>query len=1441
MSERYTHQLLKVVVAQVCQTIGWHSIQSTPLELLIDILDQYLRDITSLTHRYSELYNRTDPNLDDVALAFREIGTNLGELQEYLQFVDPIERPFEVPRYPLPKESHLNFLKPGSKEVLTRPVHIPEHMPPMLVDVEEEQQEEARRRMLRLRSEPRVMEVEEMSGADFGGMVVEKMEEVGAEEVALMETSQNEEVVTFKRPPEVAMKSEEGRPTREISSVIMTTSGFISPAREGKLPDSKIPEIPEEKPKLPPPPPPAPVLPVAKMDEKFGGKKGKKRPAEKEKKKDKKGEKKNESRPASRPVTPTAELPPSSVTEDIKPLVEAPQEELPKEPTPAVPDVKPPPETLVPPAPEVQPPPAIPPILPETPVKVKKEKPKRKKPPLKSPQPPPHMMMNSPLMDVGLFAPFPAAQQQQQPPPLIPPMALMNQITPPKPPKPKRPKITKKQLLAQQQQQFQAPLNAQNILDIMTGNSGAKMPPNLFSPQPPSLFPPQQQQQTQLHAAQTQLDILQKLHPSLEITPAPGPQASPEKHKLNVFKKVGKTTKTSPNAPPPPPLTSSGPIIVIDDDKSPPHAPQFPITPMAKKRTTKNNTPSTGGFQFQDTLSSPDFAMNPEPPPSSSFREISPPKTPSNMPKTPDIKLQSSSSSSTSWMSDSGKLSGGPGPLFGDFPPNFGLGALPLPKEEKKKKPPRQRPVKDVAPKKSKNAQLMDDMLQQFQQQQQHQQQLPPVLPGLDKKQLSEYSKLLNQAMPSAAAALFNNPAVRNPMFGMFPLPSGPGLIPDNPLFGTFPGQPSFLPTGPFGMPPIPPRFDLNMLRYPRPPKPTPPETFDSLDPETKLAHTPLDLQKSTCNVAPLVPPSLHLESTPKTPPPPSIPRQPPPQEHSLNLSTKPSSVITPNPTHELSTVISAPQPQIIQQQLAAPAPNVPPITPGETIVIGSDSDTNSQSEQIPMSGDGGGALGAAGEEDEEMQPEGAKKDKSEKRKSKEHKKDRKMKEGKIKKKKDKKDKNRSKERDRERPKSSHSFHLDTTGAGSEIDIPRDTPGPSSFASPDLGHHSPPPSATVIPAGFLIDPNATGLPVNPPVPAPPAPVGLDQPDVAALEAIRRKEKKEKKKEKMKKEKRKEKERAAAAAAELGGMLGSPIPGVPLGSSGSDYTDGSQPSAVPATSVPKLMLKLGPGSRAGTPEVHQQQQQPEVGGEPKREASPELARISALVTRPPKLKTPGGKSGGKSKEDEPKVGSKSGLESKAAGKLDFTGDPAKPRPRGIQALPDTIDLFSVTPSVATPSKISPLAPTTTVPGLVPGTSGADLTQHSSKKPPKEPKSSSKSHASGVGGSLSSSSSSVVPSLGVAIPAPLSTPITQLKDADGNVVWICPACGRVDDGTPMIGCDGCDAWYHWVCVGIQVPPDSNEDWYCRVCIGRKQQGGDTERQKKRKKKDKRTPKD
>lgn len=41
------------------------------------------------------------------------------------------------------------------------------------------------------------------------------------------------------------------------------------------------------------------------------------------------------------------------------------------------------------------------------------------------------------------------------------------------------------------------------------------------------------------------------------------------------------------------------------------------------------------------------------------------------------------------------------------------------------------------------------------------------------------------------------------------------------------------------------------------------------------------------------------------------------------------------------------------------------------------------------------------------------------------------------------------------------------------------------------------------------------------------------------------------------------------------------------------------------------------------------------------------------------------------------------------------------------------------------------------------------------------------------------------------------------------------------------------HYRVCVGIQVAPDQDQDWYCRVCISKKQEG---DKKKKRKKKDK-----
>merc|ERR1712212_1072578 len=64
------------------------------------------------------------------------------------------------------------------------------------------------------------------------------------------------------------------------------------------------------------------------------------------------------------------------------------------------------------------------------------------------------------------------------------------------------------------------------------------------------------------------------------------------------------------------------------------------------------------------------------------------------------------------------------------------------------------------------------------------------------------------------------------------------------------------------------------------------------------------------------------------------------------------------------------------------------------------------------------------------------------------------------------------------------------------------------------------------------------------------------------------------------------------------------------------------------------------------------------------------------------------------------------------------------------------------------------------------------------------------------------------------------VGSYTDEAGNMVWICPACGKQDDGSPMIGCDQCDDWYHWLCVGINAEPQENQDWFCTRCMAKKQ---------------------
>ncbi|XP_065363175.1 uncharacterized protein Taf3 isoform X2 [Calliphora vicina] len=256
MSDQYMKEILRVAVAQICQTIGYNATQTAPLELLQDVLDKFLREFTRDLRRQVEHYNRTDANLNDVTLTLSSINVNLNELLDYVNNVEPVPFALEVPKFPARKDSSLNFLKPGSKEVLTRPVHVFDHLPPMLPPEITQQPEPALASISNNLTDTKSFQ-DNLSTNGQG----DHNNDGG-------NSSLNPSTVLDKTTLQSLFKPstnfEDGeRPTREVSSVVMTTGGYISPAVEGKMPEAMVPDIIDkllglDAPPPPPPPPPPP-------------------------------------------------------------------------------------------------------------------------------------------------------------------------------------------------------------------------------------------------------------------------------------------------------------------------------------------------------------------------------------------------------------------------------------------------------------------------------------------------------------------------------------------------------------------------------------------------------------------------------------------------------------------------------------------------------------------------------------------------------------------------------------------------------------------------------------------------------------------------------------------------------------------------------------------------------------------------------------------------------------------------------------------------------------------------------------------------------------------------------------------------------------------------------------------------------------------------------
>ncbi|XP_049541411.1 nascent polypeptide-associated complex subunit alpha, muscle-specific form isoform X1 [Anopheles darlingi] len=1613
MSDAYAMHVLKIAVAQICQTIGWHSTHTTTMELLVDVTQHFLREISRIMHRYSELYNRTEPNLDDLALAYRDIGINLPEMLEYIEFVDPIPLSLDVPRFPVPKETNLCFLKPGSKEVLTRPMHIPEYLPPMLIEAPTSESGD-------LGEEGTEHGTDDGTGgieADANGMIKSVVALVstsgsGATTTALPasiedgsllpESIVNEEIeipmetleakkpkqeplaaesldaeatsaaapitsdtsglatvaqmpappppasvfgaTTAARPPtasEEGSTSEaaadhkasatnkpnqstvapmedggEGRPTREISSVMMTTSGFISPAREGKLPDTRIPLIPEDRPPKPTIPQhqqsplaaggtagqspastaaavgggsgtgnstplpgaakadasPAQLLlagtnskpPLAENDsntpsahslplDQPSGKKTRKKTLDKQRKKSsKKGHTGLQSPFQS--TTTGAQHKQSRISDDSTNVIVLDRSSRDAEhsigPTPAGTNVTEVGMGPCAPLPTVATKPT--PMTTARSSKANKESIRggiKKRKPSKESDGVIRKASNtkSARHQLELLGAHPTFASDQSKDKVSKRRAKMSkkvflarsQSNPPgqggsdgPPPESAPPLIRPVGFSTEPTTRY---VDVEDLYKEQRGYMSGHFPvegapPTMFPPKPDpgvgsneplsgeSTVPGRSESAAEQQAKQ--LSMLQLLHPSLEITPSPssvtslkpGSDMAPAAPRKTIKAKRTHTQSLVARD------TPDRDVIVIDDEQSPPHQQQQP-TPLIshsfagatggggkkqrKQQQQQQQQQAPVGFIEQSveqsgglgSLPSPGANRNP-------FAELSagPPAQQKKPKRTKQQKLPKGGGITGEGKRSKGLASGSP-----PVSPSFRSGS----------------PSADPA---SASANVMGDPVGHYTRDDPT---LPPMQPmsmpysdsasparsPRNPNPFAFYTGMPRFPDPAFLYGRFLNPtevppALRPPIpFGFGMLPSGPGLIPEH---GMFPspltqlatgGRGYPLPTNPFSFPSMDRLNELNLLR--RPPVGSAsgtaglgsgpggaslashgshgnlmkPDRFDdTLDPETLLAQTPLDLQKSTCNVAPLMPPSLQLF--------PSV------EEAPETSGSKSKAQLMDNKAEALTSTSTAATSGPLEQQsaLSEGVKNVPMetvssrgrkdsdqvvILPAASVLPGASPPQRSQMLVIDIDdSDGSQSTTATGAGKDSDGKEG-------KRKSKEHKKDRKVKgelggSAKLKKKKDKKDKNKSKEREREQ--------LQELTAG-----------------------------TASSSGMMT-------------------MGMIGAEEALLVQLRkeRKEKKEKRKDKGKKEKRKDRERLTGEGAGqgVGSLAGS-----------SDIPASTDHS--PSCSVPKLMLKLSgsnatPSPRSDTPEKAQGAEMGHLsaltvatGDGTNRGGSPELARISALVTRPPKLKPTGtgtGAGGKGGKEESPVKGASDDVDGKTDVDELIPGAGSSKQIGGASVGSGTSPAGNISSTVVGSAR----AKGSGIESLIP------LSGEGSRKSAKDGKSDRKGGAAHSGIPVTAAPLSSGGSCQPAAPA-------QMTDVDGNTVWICPACGRVDDGTPMIGCDGCDAWYHWICVGIEVAPDENEDWYCRVCIGRKQDALKDEKQRKRKKKDKNKAKD
>ncbi|XP_043069605.1 uncharacterized protein Taf3 isoform X2 [Drosophila bipectinata] len=222
MAEKYSSDLFRVVIAQISQTIGYSYTFSSPLELLQDIMKKFVQEFAQDLHCNMEHANRLEPDLKDARQSLKNLHMNIYEILDYIVNVEPVVSNRDIGQFPIKRLSNMNFLKAGNTETLTRPVHIFEYLPAIETPSEILPSKELQTHETILKNDSRTAIFDENLNLNSN------------------EAHSSDVVVFF---PNNYGDFDNGSSLREMSSVVMTTGGFLSPAIEGKLPEAFVPDI----------------------------------------------------------------------------------------------------------------------------------------------------------------------------------------------------------------------------------------------------------------------------------------------------------------------------------------------------------------------------------------------------------------------------------------------------------------------------------------------------------------------------------------------------------------------------------------------------------------------------------------------------------------------------------------------------------------------------------------------------------------------------------------------------------------------------------------------------------------------------------------------------------------------------------------------------------------------------------------------------------------------------------------------------------------------------------------------------------------------------------------------------------------------------------------------------------------------------------------------